>query len=53
MQKKTRADEDNNEAMPKHQGMKRFWSFIKSNRKDFSGVQSLRENGKMIEDEKA
>ncbi len=38
--------------MPKHQGMKRFWSFIKSNRKDFSGIQSLRENGKTTEDPK-
>ncbi len=46
------ADDYNNEAMPKHQSMKRIWSFIKSNRKDFSCVQSLRENRKTIEDPK-
>ncbi len=46
------ADEDKNEAMPKHQGMNRFWSFIKSKRKDFSRIQSLRENGKTIKDSK-
>ncbi len=28
------------------QGMKRFWSYIKSQRKDHTGVASLRENGK-------
>ncbi len=44
--------DNNNEAMPKHQGMKNVWSFIKSNRKDFSGIQNLRENGKTTEDPK-
>ncbi len=33
-------------------GIKRFWRFIKSQRKDYSRVSTLRENGKTTDDPK-
>ncbi len=32
-----------------YQGLKKFWSFIKSRRKDYNGVASLRNNGTTTE----
>ena len=34
----------------KYQGQKRFWSFIKSLKQDYSGVSSLKHNGKLVTD---
>ncbi len=34
-----------NEQTSEYQGLKRFWSFIKSRRKDYTGVASLKKNG--------
>ncbi len=42
-------DEDSNE---KFEGMKRFWTFIKSVRKDYSGVAALKVDGKTTADAK-
>ncbi len=46
------ADDNNNETMLEHQSIKRSCSFIKGNRKNFTGVQSFQENGKTIKDSK-
>ena len=34
----------------KHQGQKWFWSYIKSLKQDYSGVSSLKHNGKLVTD---
>ena len=34
----------------KYQGQKRFWSYIKSLKQDYSGVSSLKHNGKLVTD---
>ena len=34
----------------KHQGQKQFWSYIKSLKQDYSGVSSLKHNGKIVTD---
>ena len=34
----------------KHQGQKRFWIYIQSLKQDYSGVSSLKYNGKLVTD---
>ena len=34
----------------KYQGQKRFWSYIKSLKQDYSGDSSLKHNGKLVTD---